>query len=216
MRTNVLPFYKPFSISKVLRDYNFSIGNDLRFYVGGSTTNTAGYAAYVDAWNQNFIAYDKETGQICDDINAIFQEQLAIQYQNRPFSYLPDTINWNSVLTLNLNQIEKTKVLVYYVYCSSYLMNAFPDGFFMISYYGDKTETLLFQNTIFADSWKSHYAICFIFEYIDDEWKIIPMRKYFAHQEEMENALNLRKPNELLYSYQSSDEDISGIKLEDI
>ena len=83
----------------------------------------------------------------------------------------------------------------------------------MISQYEDKKETLLFRNTIFADSWKSHYAICCRLEYIDDEWKIFPMRKYFETEKVMAEGLDLNLTTD---SHSSDDGLAEEIQLEDI
>lgn len=214
LRTNILPLYKSVSLSKLLCDYKLKDASNIRFYVGGSTTNTAGMAAYVDPWKQNFIAYDKTHGQINSEISMMIEDQLKSDYQDmKLISKLPGKVNWNSIISLNLNQIDKDTVLTYYVYCNSYLLNAFPSGFFLISQYEDKKETLLFRNTIFADSWKSHYAICCRLEYIDDEWKIYPMRKYFETEKLMAEGLDLNLTTD---SHSSDDGLAEEIQLEDI
>ena len=118
---------------------------------------------------------------------------------------------------MNLNQIGKNTVLVYYVYCGSYLINAFPNGFYLISHHNESKEMSLFRNTIFADSWTAYYATCFRFEFFDDEWKIIPMRQYFNTKDEMEYALDLAHLNESMSYEQSTEENLEEwIKLEDI
>lgn len=210
LRTHVLPLYKQVSLTKLLRNYNLDTNSNLRFYVGGSTTNTAGSSAYVDQWKQGFIAYDKVSHEVCNDIPMKIEEENAI-------SYLPDKVNYNSIITLNLNQIDKNTVLAYYVYCSSYLINAFPHGFFVISHCDDTSERSLFRNTIFADSWTSYYATCFRLEFFDDEWRIIPMRQYFNNKDEMEYALDLAHLNESISYEQSTEDNLEEwIKLEDI
>lgn len=196
LRTNILPNNAEISIPKTLSDYNLPADSYLRFYVGGSTTNIVANTVYVDWWQHNFIAYDKDTGQKNLKFSAMMENQLSKQNPERkPKSYLPSRFIWNSVLNINLNQIEKNQILVYYIHSNSYLQSAFQNGFFMISQYSDRNEVLLFKNPIFADSWRAHFSICFRIEFIQNEWKIIPMRHYFETQKEMDFALKYMNSN---------------------
>ncbi|KAK8853716.1 hypothetical protein M9Y10_016259 [Tritrichomonas musculus] len=200
LRKIILPINEPISLPKTLSDYNLQPDSLFRVYVGGSTTNTVGDAAYVDYWQQNFITYDKDTGKKCPKFAAIFDNQLLKQNPEKKLkSYLPTRFNWNTVLTLNFNQIEKTKVLVYYIHCNTYLQSAFQNGFFMITQYSNRSETLLFENPIYSDSWSAHFAICFRFEFVRNEWKIIPMRHYFESCNEMDDALKYMKSNNWIW-----------------
>ena len=196
LRTNILPNNSEISIPKTLSDYNLPAESYLRFYVGGSTTNVVANTVYVDYWQHNFIAYDKDTGEKCLKFSAMMENQLLKQNPERkPKSYLPSRFIWNSVLNINLNQIEKNQILVYYIHSNSYLQSAFQNGFFMISQYSDHNEVLLFKNPIFSDSWSAHYAICFRIEFIQNEWKIIPMRHYFETQKKMDFDLKYMNSN---------------------
>lgn len=196
LRTNILPNIKTVSLSKTLRDYNLQQEPTFRFYVGGSTTISSGGFMYINFWHQYFIGYDKTTGQICPEISKIYTTETP---NNEPpkqdKSYLPITMDWNSILTLNLDQIGKDKILIYCIFCRSDLETAFPYGFFLISHLFNNNETLLFQNPLFVDADICTCGFFFRIEYLQNEWKLIPMRHYFRKRNEMEFCLQSMQSN---------------------
>lgn len=197
LRTTVLPNVEPVSLTKTLQDFNLQSDCELRVYVGGAKIYYSGNSSsYTDFWNQSFVVYDKKTGERCPElIEELTSKPISQFTTNFPTSFLPIHFRWNSILNVNLNKIGKDKILVYLVSSSSDLQEACPRGFFMISHLLNETETLLFRNMIHADLRETHYAICFRFEYIDDDWKIIPMRKYFKDKNEMNFVLDLMRTN---------------------
>lgn len=197
LRTNILPLSEKVSLSKTIEDFHLQPDSNIRIYVGGSKTFTMGNDAYTDFWNQGFIVYDKNTGQRCPELSESLTSKPISQYSsNFVKSFLLQKLKWNSILTLNLNQIGSDKILVYYISASSSdLQEAFPPGFFLISHFVNESETLLFRNPIYSDLRESHFAICFRFEFSENEWKIIPMRYYFKDKNEMNFVLDSMHAN---------------------
>lgn len=197
LRTNVLPFSEKVSLVKTIEDFHLQPECDLRIYVGGSRTFSIGNDAYTDFWNQGFIVYDKNSGQRCPELSQTLTSKPINQYTATfSKSFLPLKLKWNSILTLNLNQIGSDKILVYFVSASSSrLQEALPSGFFMISHLCNEYETLLFRNLIYADLRESHFAVCFRFEFCENEWKILPMRRYFNDKNEMDFVIDSMHAN---------------------
>lgn len=187
LRVNVLPIVKTVSLKKTMFDYGLKFDPNLRFYIGGSTTYTTGNSVVVDTWKQGFIVYDKGTGQRCT--------QFSDEMKPRHKSFLPTKFKWNSILGLNLNSIGTEKVLVYFIHCDSCLESANESGFFMISHIENQKETLMFRNVMFPEVIKEHFASCFRFEFIDDDWQIFPMRHYFKDEKEMNFAIDSMHSN---------------------
>lgn len=191
LRTNVLPSIEKVSLSKILNDFHLNEDCELRVYVGGSKIHMTGNSAYTDFWNQSFVVYDKTTGQRCPEISKLLTSKPISQYASHfTPSFLKTKLKWNSILTLNLNEIGKDKTLVYFVSSSSDLQEAFPSGFFLISSLLNENETLLFRNPIYADVRETFYAICFRLEFCENGWEIIPMRHYFKTRNEMDFVLD--------------------------
>lgn len=196
LRTNIFPIVESVSLQKTLRDYNLQQESILRFYIGGSTTNSSAGYLYINYWHQYFIAYDKTNGQICPEISKTYTSETP---NNEPpkksNSFLPISMDWNSILTLNFDQIGTDKVLIYCVFCRSSLQSAFPYGFFMISHLKNNDETLLFYNPIFVDAEVCTCAVFFRIEYLQNDWKIIPMKHYFRKRNQMEFCIDSMHSN---------------------
>lgn len=197
-RVNVLPTAKTVSLERVLSEFHIQQNMNLRFYVGGLTTYIEGNATCTDFWNQGFIVYDSKTGQRCSQLCNELTSKPISQTTVHPrvsHSYLLTKFRWNSILNVNLNSIGNDKVLVYYVSCNSELELANHPGFFLISSFLDQSETLLFRNQIFPEIKNAHFATCCRFEFVENDWKIVPMRHYFNDQKEMDFAIDSMKAN---------------------
>lgn len=196
LRTSILPNEETVSLSKMLRDYNLQQGSTFRFYVGGSTTFGAASYVLINYWHQYFIAYDKTTGQRCPEISEIYTSETP---NNEPLkqseSFLPISMEWNSILTLNLDQFGKNIVYIFCINCRSDLQTAFPYGFFLISQLTNNNETPLFYNPVFVDGGICTCATFFRIEYLQNEWKIIPMKHYFRKKNVMEFCIDSMHSN---------------------
>lgn len=196
LRTNILPNNEQISLSKTLQDYQLQNDAELRIYVSGSTTVSTQNGTFHDYWNQDFIAYNKNTGKKVSHISEMLKSQQFTEYSSHVSnSYLPTSFKCNFIQPLNLNLIGKEIILIYFVYSNSPLGVAYPPGFFLISHLAGNKETLLFYNPIVTDVLKSHCVMCFRIEFVENDWKIIPMKRFYKDQKQMKASIESIKTN---------------------
>lgn len=188
LRTNLLPIEESVSLSRLLNDYNlqFQQNSELRIYVGGSTTISTQNGTFHDYWCQGFIVYDKSNGKKCPEMSDLFRTTQFDECNTRfSASYLPTSFKCNFIQSLRLEEIGREKILIYFVFSNLPLSRAYPPGFFLISHLINNKETLLFYNPIVTDVVQSHCALCFRIECIENDWKIIPMKRFFKDKRQM-------------------------------
>ena len=68
--------------------------------------------------------------------------------------------------------------------------SANPAGFYIISHFDGNHENILFRKPLYVEHDRAHGVLCLRFEYIKDDWKIIPMRHYFNEEKEMNSIVD--------------------------
>lgn len=127
LRTNILPTDSQISLTKTLQDYKLKPDSELRIYVSGSQTISTQNGTFHDYWSQDFIVYNKETGTKVPHISEMLRSFQFNEYSSHlSNSFLPTSFKCNFIQTLNLNQIGKENILIYYVYSNSPFGAAYP------------------------------------------------------------------------------------------
>ena len=87
-------------------------------------------------------------------------------------------------MNLNLNEIGADKIIFFNMKCHCEFEEGITGQYF-ISHLDDENETLLFRNYVPGENYsKSHKVILLKFEFIDYEWVITPINKYFKHKKD--------------------------------
>ena len=198
MRVNALPDTEIVSISKTIRDYNVPVTNNIRIYISGLAIDSQSQdqnkqQPSVNYWDPFFVVYDTKTGQKCKEI-ADKLVTNPIKESSFPAGKDFMGIKAHTTLTLNLDKIERDKIVVFGIHCKSYLNDTKQEGFFMISHVGPEQETLLFKEPVFADD-KTHDAVFFRFLYQYNEWEIAPIRHFFTDEKQAYTFLDNLKAN---------------------
>lgn len=188
IRTNVLTNNHPISLNQVLKDFNLQIDTNLRIYVGGLTKKNYTDTSFFDYWMPEFIVYDIPTNTRQPEIpkELKMKPNMKIADNDPPFY----GFKWNSFVNINLDKIGNEKVIVFVVYCSAYLEAETSNSFFLISHIDGDKETLIFRCPIFPDGYHTHFEVLFRFEYINNEWCIVPMKFYFKKSLKMKSVLD--------------------------
>lgn len=63
----------------------------------------------------------------------------------------------------------------------------------------NNNETLLFYNPIVTDVIKAHFVVCFRIEFIENDWKIIPMKRFFKNKKQMNSSIELIRTNNWIF-----------------
>lgn len=203
LRVNALPQMESISLPKTIKDYNIPPTNNIRIYLGGSTTvESQDQQTTANYWKPFFIVYDAKTGKKNQDISDQLVSYTAKDVKF-PAGKNAQGLKAHTTLTFNLDKVGTENIIVFGINCRSTLITANPPGFFLISHVDNENDTLLFRENVFPDE-KVHYEVCFRFFYYDNEWKIAPIRKFFADSKEtytyVDNlqASNWNIPNDML------------------
>lgn len=185
MKTFILPKNEPISLQKIFREFNIQPHFKLRIYIDGSTTCSNGGCTFTNFWKPFFKIFDKNTGHLCRDISQSLLKSPFLHVRNQ-FDKNRIPIDWHTFIDLDLDEIGIEKVVVLNIKCHSSLKLASTPGMICISRVVGDDETLLFRNPIFEDSDSSFCGIFMRFEFIQNEWFIVPMRYCFTKKRKLD------------------------------
>lgn len=186
----VLPSSGKVNIQKVMQEFNLQITTKLRVYINGSTTVSSGNSSYVNYWEPYFIIYNRTTHKICPEISKRLIKKPLYHFRGT-FEKSDIPFDWHTYIDLNLDEIGINKVIVLNVVCLSNLFSASPPGAFHITHIDSNSkETLLFTNTIYADSCKTNATSFMRIEFIEDSWNITQMRYAFSKTKKLNYVIN--------------------------
>ena len=101
----------------------------------------------------------------------------------------------HTMINLDLNQIGTDKIIVFAIHCKSTLSEADSPGFFLITHFDGNQEMMMFRTPFYVDQSHAHNALCLRFEFHNNDWKIIPMRRYCKDDKEMEEIADTLHAN---------------------
>lgn len=198
MRLNALTNSVPISISKTIRDFNLQVSNRIRIYVGGATTeqeqHNSNQPPVTNYWEPKFIVYDANNHARCPAISSALESNPN---KETSFSAGKNFMGFkaHTVVDLDLSQVGNDKIVVFCIHCQSCLNMANPPGFFLITHFDGNQEMLLFRAPFYVDQSNVHDALCLRFENIVNDWKIIPMRRYFKDGKQMDSMVDTLNAN---------------------
>lgn len=198
MRLNALTNSEPISLAKTINDFNIQVSMRVRIYIGGATTEqnqrNSNQPPETNYWEPKFIVYDSKSGEKCPAISNVLETN-----PNKETSYPCGKkflgFDAHTLVNLDLNQIGNDKVVVFNIHCDSLLNMASPPGFFLITHFDGNQEMLLFRAPFYVDQNNVHNASCLRFECQNGDWKIIPMRKYFKDNNQMNSVVDTLHAN---------------------
>ncbi|KAK8897630.1 hypothetical protein M9Y10_015593 [Tritrichomonas musculus] len=200
MRLNVLTNSEPISLARTIQDFNLPVQMRVRIYIGGSATNEnqqqrhSNQPPEIDYWEPRFYVYDANNGSKCPAISSVLQSSPNKE-TGFPAGKSFMGFNAHTVINVDLNQIGVDKVVAFGIHCKTNLWLANPPGFFLITYFDGNQEMLMFRTPFYVDRTDVKSALCLRFECQNDDWKIVPMRRYFKDDKQMESMIDTLHAN---------------------
>ena len=188
MKTFTLPIHGQISIQKIFNEFNIHSKSKIRIYINGLSTNTtSGSFSDINFWKPFFKIFNKTNGHLCREIsqNLLNPPYYHFRALNED-SQIP--INWHTYVDLDLDEIGTEKVVIFNIKCHSSFKSANSSGVIYIAHVDGDKETLLFRNPIVDDSDSSYCGILMRFEFIKNEWFIVPMKYFFNKKKNLDLA----------------------------